>query len=247
VKYQRKLLQDDNILGNDKARWMTSLGAQLGSEIHKVILADFVLPGSHNSKAVKMSHRVCSESMIPLPSLPVDSRNKVAKCQDTSIWNQLESGIRYFDIRVVDAADFYGLKYPLHHSYLIDDEVNTMEKALEIFSRFLDNNPGEFVIARIKSMVCESPNGVTYGGWQDEFRRLQKNKFARVQVYNFWTKLIDLHSLEGYVYVDIENLHYELYTPDSGVDGQDYTISDGNPFEIAKNIRASGFKQDYGR
>jgi hypothetical protein len=96
---RRKVIQDDNVLGNDKARWMTSLAANLGSESHRVILADFVLPGSHNSAAVKVSDKFCSESMFPLPSLPTESRNKVAECQDISILDQLEAGIRYFDIR----------------------------------------------------------------------------------------------------------------------------------------------------
>jgi hypothetical protein len=252
--HQRKVLQDDNVLGNDKARWMTSLAANLGIDSHLVRLVDFVLPGSHNSAAVKMSDNFCSDSsalgnFVLKLILASDTKNKVAKCQETSIWNQLEAGIRYFDIRVVDDADFGGLRYPLHHTYLIDDQVNTMEKALEVFSRFLDKNPGEFVIARIKSRVCESPFnflpiGSSEGGWKDEFHRLQ-GKFPRVQVYNFWTKFTGINDLRGNIYVDIEGLHEELYTPDSGVDGTDYSIGDGNPFEIANNIRESGFKQDF--
>jgi len=239
---QRNLLQDDDVLGHDKSRWMTSLGAKLGAAKDRVILADFVLPGSHNSAAAKMSDKFCSESNA-LSSLVSDARDKVAKCQDSSIWDQLESGIRYFDIRVVDAAKVYNLRYPLHHSFLIDNEVNTMEKVLETLSRFVDKNPGEFLIARIKTTVCQIPSDVSYGGWKDEFHRL-RNKFPRVQVYNIWTKFIGMTSLQGYVYVDIDDINDELYTSDSGVDGLDYSIGNGNPFEIANNIRESGFKQD---
>ena len=235
----RNLLKFDNVLGNNKARWITSLGTKLGEEWDTQIeLKDFVLPGSHNSAAVNMASNWCTSSGANL--LP-QTRNQVAKCQDTGLLDQLHRGIRYLDLRVVDSADFHGVKYPLHHEYLVDDSVNNMEKALTTISGFLDRNPGEFVISRIKYQRCDS-NEFQYGGIKNEIGRLA-DTLGRVRRYNSETLDLNIVDLRGKLFIDIEGHHNELYKFGIGVDGPEYRGSDGNPFEVARNIRNEKFDQ----
>lgn len=88
-------------------------------------LSDITIPGTHNTCA----HKV----------------NFIAKCQNTSVSEQLKSGIRFLDIRCRHIND----RFDLHHgiSYL----GSTFETMKNDCYEFLTRNPSETIVMMIKT------------------------------------------------------------------------------------------------
>lgn len=206
----RELLTFDNALGNDKRRWMTSLANKLGGQARFVTLRDFVLPGSHNSASNSLlKAEWCDKNSFSGWTDP----GIVAVCQNQSILGQLNNGIRYFDLRVVDTANFENLaSYPLHHTFIAlkGGSILNLDMVLRELSSFLDRNPGEFIVARIKTNRCDN-DSLTYGGWRNEFFRIYWD-LPRLRQY--WRQSLDItmDELKGKLHVDIDGLHKELYS-----------------------------------
>jgi hypothetical protein len=233
---KRNLLLYHDFLGNHKGRWITHLSNQLGSRKNTIQLKDFVLPGSHNSAAISMDSDWCGNGRTLWAEA---SRNKVAKCQEDPIWKQLWNGIRYLDLRIVDSSSFNNLRYPLHHTYLINSGYDrTLYDAIKTIDGFLNSNPGEFVIARIKA---RGGCGSRQGGWKNYFALLQR-WFPRLQEYRSNDLNRSLGSLQGKIFVDISNKHWENYIGGEGVDGEEHSVNDGNPFEVARGLHNNSFK-----
>ena len=238
---RRNLLLYDDVLGDNKARWMETLFNNLGYPEHtKIKLRDFVLPGSHNSAAVDMSRSfsVCGGFESNL-NIFKDKRNQVAKCQEKSIMDQLKGGIRYLDLRIVDSKNFGGLRYPLHHTYLINDNVRTMEQAMVTIQTFINQHPYEFVVARIKTGDCASKGR---GVWKNEFWRIAE-RIGRNNILVLDKKYLDsatFESLRGKIIFDIDGSHDELYFGGDGISGD--IGNHGDPFEIARKIREADYR-----
>ena len=255
----RKLLYSDNALGSNKATWITSLAQKLGTEKDRVALTDFVLPGSHNSAAIDMHTTSCAESSSG-QNWVLDlslNHNRVAKNQEISLQSQMLEGIRLFDIRVIDGVVYTNAvksswrHYPLHHSFLIDDPVDTMEDAMNELCNFVHQNPGEFIVARIRARTadyCEFGTRAK-GGWLSALTsyRNMGTCAGKVVTFEHWHLTYPLSLLQGKVFVDIQNAECgdhmcEHYTSDTGVVGYD-----GDPFEVARSLRNKGFPQEIGK
>ena len=89
-------------------------------------LTTLSIPGTHDSGAL----------YEPYPGL--------AKAQTLTIAEQLQAGIRYFDIRCGDVED----QFYIYHGSI--DEKQSFAQVLAAMTTFLDDNPSETVIASIK-------------------------------------------------------------------------------------------------
>lgn len=75
------------------------------------------------------------------------------KCQDLSITQQLEMGIRFFDLRPVGSSSWGGLADGGDDLNIYHGSVNcniTLQAIFDEFNTFLDNNPGEFIITLMR-------------------------------------------------------------------------------------------------
>lgn len=99
--------------------WMKSLGDELK-------LAQVSIPGTHDSGALY--------SIADLSG----------RCQTLTIKNQMEIGVRFFDIRLKQDGD--NLK--VVHSFV--DQKLDFSKVLKQMEKFLKDNPSEFLIVSIK-------------------------------------------------------------------------------------------------
>lgn len=70
------------------------------------------------------------------------------KCQDLTLKEQLEAGVRAFDLRLVDRYDGSGRLDLYHGEEHLGLEFT--EQVLPLFSRFLTDHPDEFVILSLK-------------------------------------------------------------------------------------------------
>ena len=100
-------------------------------------IKDITLPGTHDSNAIGR------KSILPV-ILPMLDR------QELSITDQLNSGIRLFDIRikVVPTSDGYDIL--TCHSDFLDNEYQSFVSVLEEVELFLSNHSGEFVAISLK-------------------------------------------------------------------------------------------------
>ena len=108
--------------------WMTKIP-------DKVPISSLNIPGTHNAGAL---HE-------PFP--------RTAKCQTLTLAEQLESGVRFFDIRCCHQNDSFSIYHgPVSQKLTFEAVLNTM-------TSFLKKNPSEFVILSIKEE--HRPNSTT--------------------------------------------------------------------------------------
>lgn len=208
---KRNLITYDNALGYDKAEWMTSLHTKGLLQDSK--LKDMILPGSHNSAATEMYGNKHCDGPIDLTQ---HLANKFAKVQGSSIMEQLEThGIRFLDLRIIENRDFYDLKYPLHHTYLIKSHINTLETAFDVIENFLDRHPMETVVVRVKGRSMEGVEACLEHGtnskfhvsvWKKMILERQRLKVMNVQHLETYVK-----DLKGVALVEINNEMVEYW------------------------------------
>jgi len=78
------------------------------------------------------------------------------KCQSYTIEQQLNMGVRFFDIRL----QLRDNKLAVVHSFV--DQKLTFEKALKYFSAFLAENPSEFLIVSIKQDADAENSNISF-------------------------------------------------------------------------------------
>lgn len=111
-----------SVYASENSEWMSGLSNSMPVSVVSI-------PGTHDSAAYKMNG--ASKLFTPW-----------AKTQDKSISQQLEMGVRYFDLRVYDDMS-------MHHGIAWVGE-NLLYHLKEINS-FLELHPREFVIVRLKN------------------------------------------------------------------------------------------------
>ena len=111
----------------DGSNWMSSANGRLG-------LSEFTLPGTHNAGAL---HE-------PFPG--------TARCQDLSLGEQLNGGVRFLDIRCRHLND----AFVIHHGMV--DQKLTFTDVLNTVDRFLSRNPTECVILSVQEEHTPSGN-----------------------------------------------------------------------------------------
>ncbi|MGS0743256.1 phosphatidylinositol-specific phospholipase C [Glaciimonas sp. GG7] len=112
-----------------KERWMESIRDD-------VKLSELALPGTHDSGTFKLSNI-----------------HHLAKTQSLNFKEQLEYGIRVFDIRVRHTSN----RFALHHGVKYLDVM--FGDTLLAVSNFLDKNPTETVLIRVKTEHDNEANG----------------------------------------------------------------------------------------
>lgn len=104
------------------------------------LLSEIEMPGTHNSGA-RVDHKLLKDT---------------AKCQKMKIPEQLETGIRFLDLRCRHHKD----KFPIYHG-IVDQNIDFGE-ILTVCKQFLSSNPSEFIIMSIKEEHTSSGNSRTY-------------------------------------------------------------------------------------
>lgn len=110
------------VYASENSEWMSSLSDSMPVSIVSI-------PGTHDSAAYKMNG--ASKILSPW-----------AKTQDKSISQQLDMGVRYFDLRVYDDMS-------MHHGIAWVGE--SLLYHLKEINSFLELHPREFVIVRLKN------------------------------------------------------------------------------------------------
>ncbi len=101
----------------------------------KTLISSLNIPGTHNSGALR------------------ESFPGTAKCQTLSLGQQLEGGVRFFDIRCRHQSN----RFAIYHGPV--SQKLTFDAVLETTRAFLKKNPSEFVILSIKEE--HHPNNTT--------------------------------------------------------------------------------------
>ena len=226
-RQNRKLILYDNAIQNNKAQWMASL--HMNGLFDNTQLRHIVLPGSHNSASVQMrGDKHCGGPL----DLSNQLANKFAMTQGVSIVNQLdEHGIRLLDLRVIENRDFHGLKYPLHHTYLINDKVNTLDAALDVISDFLKRNTMETVVVRVKGRSTEGGQACFEIGTNQTFHRQEWEKMIqRRDMFVIMTRShldTNMKDLKGFALFDFsDEVIYEDWP------GQKFNNNEKNKIDI---------------
>jgi 1-phosphatidylinositol phosphodiesterase len=129
--------------GND---WMTPLDGGLA-------LSQLSIPGTHDSGA----------SIEPFPG--------TAKCQNLTISQQLDAGVRFLDIRCRHVNDAFAI----YHGSV--DQNLTFNAVLDATYAFLSANPGETVIMSIKQEHTASGNTRSFEATFDSYVALNPSKW----------------------------------------------------------------------
>lgn len=107
-------------------------------------LTDITIPGTHNSAA--------------------DNGNNWVKCQGKSIRDQLNIGIRAFDIRCRHIGDAYALH---HNGYFLNKWFGADVR--DVFIKFLQEHPSESIIMSVKPEHSESGNTRSFEATMDAY------------------------------------------------------------------------------
>jgi len=155
-------------MGVDHSRWMAQLADGR-------LVADLSLPGSHNS---------CTAEGWRLAQLVGDNS---AKAQDLTISEQLQAGVRVFDLRPERVLGLRG--YELRCS---NGVVQTNMLVREFFLRlkeFLQANPTEFCIVTCNLDVTPTDIAVGWPDWQKRFAELLQDEALRQLFVGFKPRL----------------------------------------------------------
>ena len=143
---------------NSNADWMANLSAYIGNKS----LRNIVIPGTHDSGTHSINEQsdfapdtTVNSAIATLQSI-TDKINKIfnkkdsesnlkkfismwSKTQSKSIYQQLESGIRYFDLRVLQKSN--GEMYIVHGMYS-----DNMDIVIGDIKRFIKDHPKEIIL-----------------------------------------------------------------------------------------------------
>ncbi len=122
----------------DLARFDVSADRWLSVLPGSTRLSQLSIPGTHNAAA------------------RFETFGGTAKCQDLTIAEQLEAGIRYLDIRCRHISDIFAIHHGVVFQNLYFGEV------LAQIDQFLDANPGECVMMVVKEEHTSSGNSRTF-------------------------------------------------------------------------------------
>lgn len=118
-------------LDNELARWMVHINDSSS-------LSDLTIPGTHNSGA------------------RYESFGGTAKCQNLTIREQLDLGVRYLDIRLRHYGDSLVVHHGAVHQHLNFDDV------LLHVTDFLTENPSEVVMMEVSQEHTSENNTRTF-------------------------------------------------------------------------------------
>ena len=111
----------------DKSNWITPLD-------DNIYVSQLSIPGTHDAAT-----KNCNLN--------------TGKCQDLTITQQLEMGIRFFDLRPVGSSSWGGFADGGDNLYIYHGSIDcniTLQSIYDEFNTFLDNNPGEFIITLMR-------------------------------------------------------------------------------------------------
>ena len=231
----RNLIYSDDALGSDPSRWMASL--YNNGLMNTVTLNDLVLPGSHNSAAVALeAEKHCGRINLQVDALA----EEVAKNQDIGLTEQLRQGIRFLDLRVIENTNFYGLKYPLHHSYLIHEgHTKTLYQAFNVVEIFLNENPMETVVIRVDGYDgCREAGQDHKTLWKAEISRRPRLRLLEKEHLNG-----DISFLQGKALIDIDRTQIYEDWPGPNFGADTWNDNDG-PFEYGRYYKHKDGRSD---
>jgi 1-phosphatidylinositol phosphodiesterase len=102
------------------------------------MIAELSIPGTHDSAA------------------RFDLTQGLAKCQSLTIADQLEAGVRYFDLRCREVQD----QFLMYHGGV--DQNQTFDAVLATMFAFLDAHPHETILASVKEEAAPTENTRTF-------------------------------------------------------------------------------------
>ena len=139
-------------------------------------LTEITLPGTHDSCARKFKTNFITESTV----------TSISKCQSLNITQQLEAGIRFFDIRCEVDASTYSMK-TVHGSTDCwdDNDYLYLDYVFQFFYNFLDAHPSETLYVCIKE--DDGGNGVPSftNAVYEYIHGYSQNKYLYGENYNY--------------------------------------------------------------
>lgn len=165
-------------------------------------ITDMSIPGTHDSGA---THSIADVS---------------GKCQDSSIAEQLDMGVRFFDLRL----QLVNNEFKIVHSFV--DQKLSFETVLTDFHNFMEKNTSEFLLLSIKKEADNVDSNIDFGSkLLEDLGKLQpyislNSKLpetlgeARGHIYilNRYNDTIGLKAAYGWAddtTFDIENMHIQ--------------------------------------
>ena len=151
---------DPQLLNDWKATpigWMTQIANQIGQKS----LNKIVMPGTHDSATHEINGIVglsglgpdAASSWLGVAGL-IGVAGPWAKAQNLSVKEQLQKGIRYFDLRV--ALDTYENKFRTCHTFWSSD-LEPILKDIKNFLSFSDKNSREVIILDFQKLHAMTP------------------------------------------------------------------------------------------
>ncbi|MGV8973767.1 phosphatidylinositol-specific phospholipase C domain-containing protein [Lactococcus lactis] len=164
----------------DLSNWMTNVNGNL-------YLSELSIPGSHES---------CATEGVKIPIVNKD----YGKCQEYSVNEQLNMGVRFLDIRCKSSDD--GSNLAIHHGSIYQNLM--FGDVLNQCQNFLRNHPGETILMRIKqehSSVSDAVFKNAFLSYVSKYPNLfwdnnQKN-MDDVRLKETRGKIVVLYNLEG--------------------------------------------------
>ncbi|XP_051882260.1 PI-PLC X domain-containing protein 1-like [Pristis pectinata] len=136
-----------SLLQNQFAHWMSELPEKLWD----MALCNLAIPGSHDSMTycldlsspVKPSEKILSYLDHVIPCITRPEIRRWCKTQESSVTQQLEEGIRFFDLRIA-----YRPNDTTEHLYFVHGIYTTItvQDAFKEFGAWLETHPKEVVI-----------------------------------------------------------------------------------------------------
>lgn len=114
----------------------------------KRILAVVAVMALLGCSTARQGERLIDQPIIGAHDAAAYQASPQLKCQDLSLEEQMEAGVRAFDLRLVDRYDGTGRLDLYHGEEQLGLELT--EQVLPLFSQFLTDHPDEFVILSLK-------------------------------------------------------------------------------------------------
>ncbi len=125
-------IDGNSVVYEGSEKWMTALADD-------TVVVNMVIPGSHDSCA--------NYDYLGLSS--------TSATQDLTLREQLDAGVRCFDIRIYNDNGVYKIHHGLQYMHM------TLDDVVSVFKNFLSSNPGEFIILLAMGEYQTATNGVT--------------------------------------------------------------------------------------
>jgi len=233
-------------------KWMENLS----SNIKNLKINQLFLPGSHDSATYTLEHQFGKNQNISnkLNALKIvgvgyfitNIAYKWSKAQGVSIYQQLQKGVRYLDLRVI-YRDSKKSFYTVHGLY-----GPSLDEVLKQIDMFLKTNTKEILVIQIGDLkympnkVLDHKNLINILKTKFQGKIVPKNEVKNLTVGDIWDKKYQI----VFIYNDPSNISRELIQNDAFINDtsliEDYWAN-ATDKDALKSALDKNLKEHYGR